>query len=65
MLGCMAACHNFAGMAALRFLLGMAESAMIPILGAVTGMFYTRDEQATRVGIWFGSVGPSQIFGGL
>ena len=28
-------------------------------------MFYTRDEQATRVGIWFGAVGPSQIFGGL
>ncbi|WWD01726.1 hypothetical protein V866_008672 [Kwoniella sp. B9012] len=64
-LGCMAACKNFASLAALRFLLGMAESAMIPILGTITGMFYTREEQATRVGIWFGSVGPSQIFGGL
>ncbi|WVW83469.1 hypothetical protein I302_105490 [Kwoniella bestiolae CBS 10118] len=64
-LGCMAASKNFASLAALRFLLGMAESAMIPILGTITGMFYTREEQATRVGIWFGSVGPSQIFGGL
>ncbi|KAK8861778.1 hypothetical protein IAR55_002601 [Kwoniella newhampshirensis] len=64
-LGCTAACHNFAGLATCRFLLGMAESAMVPILGAVTGMWYTREEQATRVGLWFGSVGMSQIIGGL
>ncbi|WVQ79791.1 hypothetical protein IAT38_001891 [Cryptococcus sp. DSM 104549] len=65
LLGCTAACHSFAGLAVCRFLLGMAESAMVPILGAVTGMWYTREEQATRVGLWFGSVGMSQIIGGL
>ncbi|WVQ79793.1 hypothetical protein IAT38_001893 [Cryptococcus sp. DSM 104549] len=65
LLGCTAVCHSFAGLAICRFLLGMAESAMVPILGAVTGMWYTREEQATRVGLWFMGVGLSQIIGGL
>ncbi|RXK42008.1 hypothetical protein M231_00729 [Tremella mesenterica] len=64
-LGCLAAGRSFAAEASLRFLLGMAESGMIPILGSITGSYYLRSEQSTRVGIWFGSVGMSQIIGGL
>ncbi|KAK4688138.1 MFS transporter, ACS family, allantoate permease, partial [Tremellales sp. Uapishka_1] len=79
-LGLTAACHNFAGLATCRWILGMAEAAvsrmlasattnltfkqMVPLLGTITGMWYTRDEQATRVGFWFGSVGMAQVIGG-
>lgn len=64
-LGCMAACHNFAGLAACRFLLGCAESAMLPICGSVTGMWYTRNEQSVRVGLWYSMVGWGGIFGSI
>lgn len=64
-LGLMAACSNFGGLAACRFLLGCAESAMLPICGSITGMWYTRNEQSVRVGIWYSMVGFGGIFGSL
>ncbi|KAF2135537.1 uncharacterized protein K452DRAFT_323006 [Aplosporella prunicola CBS 121167] len=47
------ACSNFGGLAALRFLLGVAEATISPAFLYVTSMWYTRTEVPTRVGIWF------------
>ncbi|KAL7893424.1 major facilitator superfamily domain-containing protein [Trichoderma sp. SZMC 28014] len=48
-----AACTNFGGLMAVRFLLGMAEATITPAFMFLTSTWYTRDEMPTRVGIWF------------
>lgn len=48
-----AACHNFGGLMAVRFLLGVAEATITPGFMFLTSTWYTRDEMPTRVGIWF------------
>ncbi|OAA51922.1 Major facilitator superfamily domain, general substrate transporter [Metarhizium rileyi] len=48
-----AACKNFGGLMALRFLLGVAEATITPGFMFLTSTWYTRDEMPTRVGIWF------------
>ncbi|KAK2601613.1 hypothetical protein QQS21_004848 [Conoideocrella luteorostrata] len=48
-----AACRNFGGLMAVRFLLGMAEATITPGFMFLTSTWYTRDEMPTRVGIWF------------
>lgn len=48
-----AACTNFAGLATVRFLLGVAEATISPAFLFITSMWYTRSEVPTRVGIWF------------
>ncbi|KAK4624210.1 hypothetical protein CLAFUW4_05969 [Fulvia fulva] len=48
-----AACTNFGGLIAVRFLLGVAEATMSPAFLYITSMWYTRSEVPTRVGIWF------------
>ncbi|KAF4974353.1 hypothetical protein FZEAL_8731 [Fusarium zealandicum] len=48
-----AACHNFGGLLAVRFLLGVAEATITPGFMFLTSTWYTRDEMPTRVGIWF------------
>ncbi|KAL7004363.1 hypothetical protein EMMF5_006054 [Cystobasidiomycetes sp. EMM_F5] len=55
---------NYAGLAACRFLLGCAEAVMVVAFTAITGMWYTRDEQGTRVGIWFGATAAAELIGG-
>ncbi|TQS33825.1 hypothetical protein Golomagni_05818, partial [Golovinomyces magnicellulatus] len=50
---CTAACTNFGGLMAVRFLLGMAEATITPGFMFLTSTWYTRDEMPTRVGIWF------------
>lgn len=45
---CHAACKNFAGLAAARFLLGVTEAAVAPGFSLVTGIFYKRNEQPKR-----------------
>jgi MFS family permease len=45
---CHAACHNFAGLMAARFFLGVGEAAIAPGFALITGMFYTRKEQPAR-----------------
>lgn len=62
---CTSACENYASLAALRFLLGMFESAISPSLILVTSMWYRRDEQPTRVGLWYIGVGMASIVGAL
>jgi MFS family permease len=48
-----AACTNFGGLMAVRFLLGVAEATITPGFMFLTSTYYTRDEQPTRVGLWF------------
>ncbi|KAI9370119.1 major facilitator superfamily domain-containing protein [Aspergillus egyptiacus] len=62
---CSAAAHNYAGMLALRILLGMAEAVIAPALTTYTSMWYTRQEATPRFGFWFCGLGMGQIIGGL
>jgi MFS family permease len=62
---CMAAVKNFAGAVAVRFFLGVFESAVTPGFALFTSQWYTKKEQGTRTGIWFSFNGFAQIFGGF
>lgn len=59
------ACKNFAGLAALRILLGMAEAGFG--VGGVFYLtqFYKRDELAKRIALFYGSQTISGAFSGL
>ncbi|TDZ35519.1 putative transporter [Colletotrichum spinosum] len=48
-----AACRNYGGLLAVRFLLGVAEATITPAFMFLTSTWYTRDEIPTRTGIWF------------
>ncbi|ORY26777.1 vitamin H transporter [Naematelia encephala] len=62
---CHAAATNFAGLAACRFLLGVAECTVTPAFVIITGAWYTPAEQIQRVAFWFGTAALSQVIGGL
>ncbi|KAF1985772.1 MFS allantoate transporter-like protein [Aulographum hederae CBS 113979] len=64
-LTCFAAVENFAGAVAIRFFLGVFESAVTPGFALFTSQWYTKREQGTRTGIWFCFNGFAQIFGGV
>ncbi|PCG93595.1 Major facilitator superfamily domain, general substrate transporter [Penicillium occitanis (nom. inval.)] len=51
LLGCMAA-KNYSTLLALRFLLGVFESCVVPGLSLITGMWYTQEEKPLRFGLW-------------
>ena len=59
-----AACSNFGGAVAIRFFLGVAESAVTPGFALITSQWYTKREQGFRTGIWFSFNGWAQILGG-
>lgn len=48
-----AACTDFGGLMAVRFLLGVAEATITPAFVYVTAMWYTRSEIPVRTGAWF------------
>ncbi|KAI0305253.1 MFS general substrate transporter [Multifurca ochricompacta] len=48
-----AACKNFAGLFAVRLILGMCEGSITAGFMIVSSMFYTRSEHTARVGYWF------------
>ncbi|KAI9369016.1 allantoate permease [Aspergillus egyptiacus] len=48
-----AACRNYGGLLAVRFLLGVAEATVTPAFMFITSTWYTRDEIPVRTGIWF------------
>jgi len=50
---CTAGCNSYGSLVATRFLLGMFESAISPSLILITSMWYKRDEQPKRVGLWY------------
>lgn len=64
-LTCFAGVTDFGGAVAVRFFLGVCESAVTPGFALITSQWYTKKEQGTRTGIWFSFNGFAQIFGGL
>ncbi|KAM0426475.1 hypothetical protein ACHAPT_008166 [Fusarium lateritium] len=64
-LGCHAATSNAAGLITVRTLLGIFESACQPAFVVLSGMWYRREEQASRVTYWYMMNGAQQIVGGL
>ncbi|KAI0773854.1 MFS general substrate transporter [Fomes fomentarius] len=65
---CHAGASSFGSFFALRFLLGMCECCVAPILILIISMFYRKDEQAMRVACFYvmGSQnGLTQVFGGF
>lgn len=64
-LACLAACKNYAGLLVCRFVLGALEAAIVPAWVLFTSQWYTKEEQAFRVGVWFSVCGAAQMFGGF
>jgi len=64
-LACFAAVENYAGAIAIRFILGVFESAVTPGFALFTSQWYTKKEQGSRTAIWFSFNGWAQIFGGV
>lgn len=60
-----AACSSFAGIATVRFLLGMTEATISPGFVAVTGIWWTRQEQAGRSALWISFLGVGSSVGVL
>ncbi|KAJ5143552.1 uncharacterized protein N7515_002339 [Penicillium bovifimosum] len=60
---CTAATQNFAGLATVRFLMGMTEAAVFPISSILTVMWWKTSEQPLRVAFWFNQL--SSVFSGL
>ncbi|EJT96987.1 MFS general substrate transporter [Dacryopinax primogenitus] len=50
---------------ALRFILGMLESCVAPILILIISMFYRKNEQASRIACFYLMNGLTSIFGGF
>ncbi|KAH6900007.1 major facilitator superfamily domain-containing protein [Thelonectria olida] len=59
----MALCHNFAGLATIRFLLGVFEAALLPCMMIVNSMWYRREEQPLRTAFWYNTF--AGVFGGI
>lgn len=59
---CMAACTNYGGLLATRFLLGLFEAACLPLFSIITSQWYRRAEQPLRVAMWYGTNGLATMF---
>ncbi|KAJ5546105.1 MFS general substrate transporter [Penicillium frequentans] len=64
-LACHAATQNFTGLIIARFFLGVMEAAVAPGFSLITGMFYKRSEQPSRMAFWFAGNGAANILSGL
>ncbi|WOO79258.1 putative transporter [Vanrija pseudolonga] len=62
---CMAASHNFGGLMATRFLLGLFEAGCLPLFSVLTAQWYRRSEQPLRVAAWYSTNGLATIFAAL
>lgn len=62
---CGAAAKDFSEMAALRFLLGIFESAITPTFVLINSMWYLRQEQALRDAAFASGNGLGSIYGGV
>jgi MFS family permease len=60
-----AACSSFGGLAAARFILGVTEATISPGFVAVTGIWWTRHEQAGRSSLWISFLGVGSFIGVL
>ncbi|KAF3355278.1 hypothetical protein VdG1_04239 [Verticillium dahliae VDG1] len=61
-LACHAACTSFEGLLVVRTLLGIFESVCQPAFVILSGMWYRREEQASRVTYWYMMNGAQQIW---
>ncbi|KAH7006910.1 major facilitator superfamily domain-containing protein [Ilyonectria destructans] len=59
----LAACHNFAGLASLRFLMGMFEAIIVPGISLILAGFYLKSEQPPRNALVFAAA--SSVFNGF
>ena len=59
------AAQNFGGLMALRWFLGMAESAFFPLVIYYQTTFYRRGELARRLAIFYAASSIASAFGGL
>ncbi|KAI1100540.1 MFS general substrate transporter [Jackrogersella minutella] len=64
-LACMAAAHNFKGLVATRFFLGVFEASVAPSFVAITQMWWRRREQTVRTSYWYAMNGITNMFGSL
>ncbi|KAI9824685.1 MAG: hypothetical protein M1826_007263 [Phylliscum demangeonii] len=62
---CTAATHSFHGLLVARIFLGIFEAAVAPSLMLISGMWYTKSEQAPRFSFWYCGLGLGQILGGI
>ncbi|KAM0256868.1 hypothetical protein ACHAQJ_004688 [Trichoderma viride] len=58
----MAACHDFKGLMATRFFLGLFEGGCLPLFSVITSQWYRRAEQPIRIAAWYGTNGAATIF---
>lgn len=57
----MPACHNFGGLLADRFFLGIFEAGCLPLFSVITAQWYRRSEQPLRIAAWYGMNGMATI----
>lgn len=62
---CHAACKSYASLMVIRSLLGIFESSLSPGLIVISSMYWTKEENMKRTGIWVSFAGLSTIVGGL
>ena len=65
LLMCQAAATNFVSLTALRVLSGAFEAIADPAFMLFTSMFYTREEQPSRISAWYAWNGIGVAGGGL
>ncbi|KZO94328.1 MFS general substrate transporter [Calocera viscosa TUFC12733] len=59
----MAGAHNYGGLVATRFLLGLFEAACLPLFTIITMSWYRRAEQPTRIAAFYSTNGIATIIG--
>ncbi|KAI9926999.1 hypothetical protein MW887_003380 [Aspergillus wentii] len=57
----MAACHNFGGLMAARFFLGLFEAGCLPLFSIITSQWYRRAEQPLRIAAWYSTNGAATV----
>ncbi|KIW33176.1 uncharacterized protein PV07_00047 [Cladophialophora immunda] len=60
---CMSACNDFAGLATVRFFLGLLEAPAFPSAMILIGNWWKRREQPLRTALWYNTF--AGVFGGL
>ncbi|KAK3696054.1 hypothetical protein LTR37_018135 [Vermiconidia calcicola] len=58
---CMAAAHNYPGLLAARFFLGLFEAGCLPLFSIITSQWFRRAEQPIRVAAWYSTNGLATI----
>ena len=60
-----APCVNFGGLLTVRFLLGFIEVGAAPVVIYILGSWYSREEQTSRIAIWYCASGLGNVTGGF